>query len=441
MLQTKNRSTLRVRIVLFAFFVLGVCGALNQVTAQSAAGTDRNPGGIKLGITSDPDQKIEFKSSVTIRSRGFFLNNPQRTRAGYGKQMMLWSLPPFAEIVLGTGNAGDYLVLKAGGTERMRVDTNGNVGIGTTSPGSILDIQSAEPRLNIQATTGAARAFQTFNNTGGQAYFGLDNSSGNGMFSSGGAAYSLSMIGAGTNPIKFGHTNAEVTILSGGNVGIGTTSPDSQLHVSGGTAMTSGWNRTANLQATYPTLVFNSASSKWAGIGYDYSSAFRIWVNASSNDVSGTGNPVFNILNSGNVGIGATSPDSPIHVSGGTAMTSGWNRTANLQATFPTLVFNSASSKWAGIGYDYSSAFRIWVNAASNDVSGSGNPALNILNSGDVGIGTTNPQATLHVQGAAKVTGNLTVDGNISAKYQDVAEWVESSEQLAAGTVVVLDST
>jgi hypothetical protein len=37
--------------------------------------------------------------------------------------------------------------------------------------------------------------------------------------------------------------------------------------------------------------------------------------------------------------------------------------------------------------------------------------------------------------------GDLSVSGNISAKYQDVAEWVPSSEQVAAGTVVVLDTT
>jgi hypothetical protein len=39
------------------------------------------------------------------------------------------------------------------------------------------------------------------------------------------------------------------------------------------------------------------------------------------------------------------------------------------------------------------------------------------------------------------VTGNLNVTGNINAKYQDVAEWVPSSEQFAAGSVVVLDAT
>jgi hypothetical protein len=37
--------------------------------------------------------------------------------------------------------------------------------------------------------------------------------------------------------------------------------------------------------------------------------------------------------------------------------------------------------------------------------------------------------------------GNVTVTGNIAAKYQDLAEWVESSQDLTPGTVVVLDST
>ena len=37
--------------------------------------------------------------------------------------------------------------------------------------------------------------------------------------------------------------------------------------------------------------------------------------------------------------------------------------------------------------------------------------------------------------------GNVTVTGNIAAKYQDIAEWVESSQELPPGTVVILDST
>ena len=54
---------------------------------------------------------------------------------------------------------------------------------------------------------------------------------------------------------------------------------------------------------------------------------------------------------------------------------------------------------------------------------------------GNVGIGTTAPADKLHV------AGNIRVDGNINAKYQDVAEWVPSTQKLAPGTVVVLDKS
>src|SRR5204862_5687314 len=62
---------------------------------------------------------------------------------------------------------------------------------------------------------------------------------------------------------------------------------------------------------------------------------------------------------------------------------------------------------------------------------------------GNVGIGTSTPDPSykLDVNGTAHISGNVTIDGNLAAKYQDVAEWVPASEQLSAGTVVVLDST
>jgi len=55
-----------------------------------------------------------------------------------------------------------------------------------------------------------------------------------------------------------------------------------------------------------------------------------------------------------------------------------------------------------------------------------------------VGVGMSNPNYTLDVTGTGHFTGDVTVDGNIAAKFQDVAEWVPAASFIPAGTVVIL---
>jgi hypothetical protein len=57
---------------------------------------------------------------------------------------------------------------------------------------------------------------------------------------------------------------------------------------------------------------------------------------------------------------------------------------------------------------------------------------------GSVGIGKTSPAVALDVAGSINATGTIT-GGNIAAKYQDLAEWVPSTDRPTPGTVVVLD--
>jgi hypothetical protein len=111
---------------------------------------------------------------------------------------------------------------------------------------------------------------------------------------------------------------------------------------------------------------------------------------------------------------------------------------------------NSGSLRWgngaqAALSWDTDKA--IIYGLAGNDLSFGANGTFNqlyIKSGGNVGIGTVpSPNSTykLDVNGTAHISGNVTIDGNLAAKYQDVAEWVPASEQLTAGTVVVLDST
>jgi hypothetical protein len=127
----------------------------------------------------------------------------------------------------------------------------------------------------------------------------------------------------------------------------------------------------------------------------------------------------FRIDSAGKVGIGTNAPVFSLDVNGGT---NGFRAKASTSAGSDTI----ASFENAG-----------------------GIQAI-VRANGNVGIGTTalSPTEKLEIGGNLKLTGSGNIDaagtitgGTINAKYQDVAEWVESSQALPAGTVVVLDHT
>jgi len=135
----------------------------------------------------------------------------------------------------------------------------------------------------------------------------------------------------------------------------------------------------------------------------------------------GSTNEVMRLTSSGNVGIGTTSPGTTLEVVGEGISVDRANGT-------PFLAFKGSGVSKAAIYSNNNGDLRFF--------SGSGTLAENVTikNDGKVGIGTQGPSEMLHV------TGNVRVDGNIAAKYQDVAEWVPSSKAMLAGTVVILDT-
>lgn len=155
---------------------------------------------------------------------------------------------------------------------------------------------------------------------------------------------------------------------------------------------------------------------------------------AASAQWTTNGNNINN-TNSGNVGVGTTTPGGKLDLNGpDAAPTSGatTNGTLLLGATPTTnLVLTGGVSTTGGI---YS-----WFQSRNRQSASFYDIALNPLG-GNVGIGTAPGSYKLDVNGNTNITGNVTVTGNIAARYQDIAEWVPTSQKLTPGTVVVLDA-
>lgn len=251
-----------------------------------------------------------------------------------------------------------------------------------------------------------------------------------------------------------------------GNVGVGTTAPSTKLEVVG--------NINAKLAIDAPATtdvrhIFNGASA-WLGqdatngeldFGHNlyYNNGFkyrvasqaaniRMYQGAFQFQTAGTGaaNAAITwtdrmvISANGSVGIGTASPELRLDTRVANSTTDYSNNLTYAGA------FGNVSGKRITVGYDETGE-DIGVIQSVHTGVGFKNLSLN-PSGGNVGIGTPTPSASykLDVNGATNVTGNLNVTGTvtggtINAKYQDVAEWVQSSQQLPPGTVVVLDQT
>jgi hypothetical protein len=128
---------------------------------------------------------------------------------------------------LGT-KTGDnqQLAIQTNGAERIRVDTGGNVGIGTSSPGSKLAISDGTNGVSLHPGEASGIGFNrnvadgTIYNSGISAW----------QFSARDAYFALE-----------GYNGASLNswvLTKAGNVGIGTTAPTSTLHVSGDVMVT-----------------------------------------------------------------------------------------------------------------------------------------------------------------------------------------------------------
>jgi hypothetical protein len=271
-------------------------------------------------------------------------------------------------------------------------NTSDKVGIGTTSPTSKLSIGDTASVVNA-----AGSKISVYDN--GTTFYGI------------GLTNYSSKYGIGLFTNGNFTANPRLLVNEDGNVGIGTTSPYYKLSL-GGSSDTLGFYSDAT---HFNSIEFYNSST--GGMVFDQNTAAGggyTWNFAHS--------PLVTFLSGGNVGIGTTTPGAKLDVAGFVKINTLNSHLMLAGATSNGMLQVSGNTLQVG-NWDVTSR------------------SLNIdLATGNVGIGRSDPGYKLDVNGTINSNSTITAN-NIVAKYQDVAEWVPSSEQLSAGTVVVLDST
>jgi hypothetical protein len=418
----------------------------NGITILNDSGIDNCLAGIRLSTYGDSDGGLYPKQFIGAIRDGNF---------GAGK----------GSIVFCNRDAADTSVVTLS-DEKMRILPSGNVGIGTTSPGRLLDVGSSTSTDDQYIRVNSAANYVA----------GIN-------FASAGTNKWWFYRPVNSNDLRLYDGIDRVTFQSGsGNVGIGTTSPQAALSIA---TTGSKWTPDDNTYYQPTGSIFLSAEAtadkdNWIGIAGSYNSttgSANLLLQANFRDVGSQaghyvssqgislGNSVFTIGKlttststttpplkveqfridgSGNVGIGTTSPTNKLTIQSNstqlrletTSDPSGYYSfiESNYNAANPLNIYSSAAASYvlgtkSFVGVDtYLNSYYNLVLCTGGTEPTTGNIRLFIANGGNVGIGTTSPTQRLHVSGAIAIeaestttkysttfSGSLTTNTNIAS--------------------------
>ena len=277
-----------------------------------------------------------FSSSIAVRNsnKTAYLTNHQ----GLSTPTYTGQLSSALALGVGAGVSPIQFWNGSPSSAKMTILENGNVGIDTTAPIHQLQVGTSGATVSIGGVP-------TTNGTGRLKFLNT-NSTKNWQISINDAVAGAFEIMPSTTNGGSTFTTPAMLISSTGNVGIGTTAPQSKLQVIGTTGDVSG---TAGLAAM---MSLQSGSGTDLVFGSMAGSPFTSWIQHRHATINNAYYALALNPLGGNVGIGTTSPSTLLHVNG------------NITATFPGSSFNygSVSAFTGGVVSYYSSDRRLKTN-------------------------------------------------------------------------------